>query len=182
MILVALFARVGFGEPANLGDHVLFRLPSRQNRRPATNGLGKTFSNSFIIAIPQGKAGITPKPATHGRLWEIPNGTRLSWRSRFFPTALVPKPARDVGKFHAEPVYHGDSARKSGDHAKTDDLRSALWEKHWETRLSWRFPHEKAALTPKPATRDRPGEISSGNRLSWRSPKTARSDWRSHSD
>ena len=36
------------------------------------------------------------------------------------------EPARGLGKFKWEPVYHGDSVRKSGIHAKTHDLRQ-VW-------------------------------------------------------
>ena len=70
---------------------------------------------------------------------------------------FTPKPATfdPLGKFPAEPVYHGDFARKSSDHAKTGDLRSAIWEKYFEICLVWRFSHEKAALTPKSTFRDR---------------------------
>ena len=88
---------------------------------------------------------------------------RQQSRSRFFPVALAPKSSahdRWFGKNHWEAVYDGDFPRKSDDHAKTGDLRSAIWEKYFEICLVWRFSHEKAALTPKPAACDRLGKIS----------------------
>ena len=45
-------------------------------------------------------------------LGENRNGTRLSWRSRFFPTTLTPKPATGLGKIEMEPVYHGHFPKK----------------------------------------------------------------------
>ena len=76
------------------------------------------------------------------------------------------QPATRLGKFPAEPVYHGDSSRKSADHAKTGNLRPA-WENPNGNPFILATPHEKAAFTPKPARRL--GEILSGTRLSWRS-------------
>ena len=120
---------------------------------------------------------------------------RRQWRPRFFPVALTPKPAnRDpLGKNLLETVYHGDSLKESGAHAKPGErrwekskrnpfmmaippifdgdcakTRGWLGENQMGTRLSWRFPQEKAVFTPKPATRGRFGKIPSGTRLSWR--------------
>ena len=52
------------------------------------------------------------------------------------------------------------------DHAKAGDR---LGEIRNGTRLPWRFPQEKAMVTPNPAAFDPFGKNLSGNRLSWRS-------------
>ena len=39
-----------------------------------------------------------------------------------------------------------------GAYAKTRELRTEAWEKHFENRLPWRYHHEKTTLMPKPAT------------------------------
>ena len=90
--------------------------------------------------------------------------------------AITPKPATFdlLGKIPAKPVYLGDHAFSDGDPAKAGDW---LGENRMGTRLSWRLSQEKAAVTPKPATFERFGEISSGSRLFWRSRNQARSDW-----
>ena len=46
------------------------------------------------------------------------------------------------------------SPAKSENHAKIGDLQPPAWEKYFEIGLSWRFFHDKAKLTPNPATRD----------------------------
>ena len=81
------------------------------------------------------KAALLPKSASG--LGENPSENGLSWRLCFDWIALVPKPARGLGKFEWEPVYHGDSPKKSGAHAKTGGFRPA-WENSSRTRLSWR--------------------------------------------
>ena len=66
-------------EPVYHGHHAFFRWRSRQNRRRVWEN---SNGNSFIMAIPQGKTGIAPKPATRSRAaWENFSGTRLSWPS-----------------------------------------------------------------------------------------------------
>ena len=62
--------------------------------------------------------------------------------------------------------------KKSGNHAKTRDSRTA-WEKHLGNRLSWRSRFFAMALLPKPATGF--GEIPMGNGLSWRLSQKKRS-------
>ena len=75
------------------------------------------------------------------------------------------EPARGLGKFKWEPVYHGDSVRKSGIHAKTHDLRQ-VWGNSQRNpfimamTLFYDGDHAK--------TSDRLGEIHIGTRLSWR--------------
>ena len=66
---------------------------------------------------------------------------------------------------------HGVHAFSDRAHAKTGDQFGKI---RMANRLSWRFPDEKAALTPKPATFDRLGEIRSGTHLLWRSRNNAR--------
>ena len=74
---------------------------------------GKSNGKRFIMATPQEKASLTPKPATRNRL----------------------------GKIRREPVYLGDSARKSDDRAKTGDSPAA-GEIRMGTRLSWRSQNQ----------------------------------------
>ena len=114
MVTVALFALVGVAEPTadnrphpktrtptdglekTLGSSFILAISPRKSGPHAKSGersWGKSIGNPFILATPQGKAGIAPKLATHGRLWEIPNGTRLSWRFPQEKAALTPKPA-----------------------------------------------------------------------------------------
>ena len=122
---------------------------------------------------------------------------RQQSRSRFFPLALMPKPAtrNPLGKIPAEPVYHGDREEKR---RSCQNRRAALGKFQWETVyhgvhafFRWRsrqsrrragensirnpfimaIAQEKAAITPKPATHGRFGENRMGTRLSWRSPK-----------
>ena len=112
-VLVAWFAQVWFGEPT--ANHVVpafFRSRSCQNRRPALCGLGKTIGNPFMMAISPRKSRNHAKTRDCGRLGKNRSGTRLSWPSRLFPMALMPKPATGLGKFRWEPVYHGDFPRK----------------------------------------------------------------------
>ena len=68
---------------------------------------------------------------------------------------------------------NGDHAFSDRNRAKTGGRRLA-WENSLGTRLSWRLPQEKAAVTPKPATFDHLGEIRMENRLSWRFPMKKR--------
>ena len=72
------------------GVHAFLRWRSRQNPRRAGEN---SIRNPFIMAIPQEKAAITPKPATHGRFGENRMGTRLSWRLSQEKAAVTPKPA-----------------------------------------------------------------------------------------
>ena len=60
------------------------------------------------------------------------NGVHAFFR---LPSRQNPQPGTDLGKFPAEPVYHGDSARKSGAHAKTGDR---LGKNRYGNGLSWR--------------------------------------------
>ena len=70
--------------------------------------------------------------------------------------AFTPKPATGLGKFEAKTAYLGDHAFSGGDPAKAGDRLGKI---PGGTRLSWRFPQEKAAVTPKPATFDPLGKI-----------------------
>ena len=76
-----------FGENPS-GTRLSWRSPqtkqnSRQNRRLATGGLGKTFWNAFIIAVSPGKSRAHAKTGDlRPKAWEKPFGNRLSWRSR----------------------------------------------------------------------------------------------------
>ena len=143
---------------------------------------------------PHAKTG-DPRPT----VWEKHFQNRLSWRFRKKKRESRQNPRLTVGlgKFNAKTVYHGDSSRKSGAHAKA---RERLGKNRSGTRLSWRSRFFPMALTPKPATEfwenrmgsrlswrfrkktrrlrqkrqlDRFGEIRSGNRLSWRSRNQA---------
>ena len=107
---------------------------SRQNPR-LTVGLGKFNAKTVYHGDSSRKSGAHAK--ARERLGKNRSGTRLSWRSRFFPMALTPKPATDLGKIDAKTVYYGDSARKSGNRSKTGDSQAA-WENSSGTCLSWR--------------------------------------------
>ena len=74
--------------------------------------------------------------------WEKSKRNPLIKAFTLFPMALTPKPATT--------------------HDRLGEIRNG-------NGLSWRFPQEKAALTPKPATCDPLGKNQSGTRLSWRS-------------
>ena len=67
-----------------------------------------------------------------------------------FPIAIAPKPAIAFGKFDFKPVYHGDSARKSGNRAQTRDLRQ-VWGKSKRNPFIMAIPLFPLVLTPKPA-------------------------------
>ena len=105
---------------------------------------------------------------TGDHLGENRNGNGLSWRSRFIPMALTPKPATGWGKFDSKPVYHGDSAGKSGDHAKAGDSWT-VWGKSNGNPFIMAILQEKAGITPKPAAFNRLGKTQCETRLSWRS-------------
>ena len=98
--------------------------------------------------------------ASFVRAGRVGRTRRQQSRSRFFPVALTPKPAaRFWGKSKRNPFIMAVPLYSNSDRAKTRNSRPAIWENHLRTRLSWRFPHKKAALTPKPATRGRVGKI-----------------------
>ena len=63
--------------------------------------------------------------------WENPSENGLSWRSRFFRSRSCQNRRPGLGKFEMEPVYHGDSPRKSGIYAKTRDLRPIWGNFQW---------------------------------------------------
>ena len=67
-----------------------------------------------MVAIPQKKAGMVLKPATRGRLGKNRSGTRLSCRFTQEKRRLRQnrRPSTLLGKFPAEPVYHGDPQEK----------------------------------------------------------------------
>ena len=107
--------------------------------------------------------------------------TRTNGDIAFFRSRSRQNPRLGLGKIEWETVYHGDSARKRGNHAKIRDSRPA-WEKSIWNRFILAISPENAGITPKPATFDPFGENPSGTRLSWRSWSKTRSDWRSRSD
>ena len=63
---------------------------------------------------------------------EISSGTRLSWRFRFFPMALVPKSATSLEKIEWEPVYHGDFPKKKRRSRQNRRPSNRLGKFDWE--------------------------------------------------
>ena len=117
MVPVALFARVVLARPnADHDVHAFSRSRSRQNPRPATNGLGKTFSKPFIMAISPRKSGNHAKSSDSRAAWENSNGNPFIMAITLF---------------------------SGGAHAKT---RDRLGEIPRVNGLSWRFPQEKRRL------------------------------------
>ena len=140
MILVALFAQVWLEKStADNGAHAYFRSRSRQNPRPAADGLGKTIWERFILAISPRKSGNLAKTGDSRAAWG--NSKR-----NLFIMAIT---------------LFSDGYR-----AKTGDR---VWGNSKWNPFIMAIPPEKAALTPKPAPFDSRGEIRIGNGLSWRS-------------
>ena len=169
-VFVIWFAEVSLGRlTANNGDHALMgsaHAKTRDDPRPlGKNSRGNRHSwPSRFFHRPRAKNRNTPPPL--GKILEKPPmmATTLSW------TAIAPKPATSSGKFEWEPVYHGDHAFSRW---RSCQSRRPAWGNSLRNPFMMAIPQEKAALTPKPATFDRLGEISSGTRLSWRSRNQA---------
>ena len=128
---------------------------------------GRRFSSRTTRI--RGSSSMTSCPMILTALFaEVSLGRPPTMAITLFPITHTPKPTtRDpLGKISTETVYHGDSARKSGAYAKN---REGLGKNRNGSRLSWRFPQEKAGISPKPATHERLGEIPNGTCLSWRS-------------
>ena len=159
------------------GDIAFFRSSLCQNRRPAW---GKSKWERFIMAFTLFCDGAHAK--TRDGLGKIRFETRLSWRFR--KKKRRSRQSRrlmgGLGKIEWEPVYHGDSSKKSVSRANPRNLR-AVWENRSGNGLSWRFPQESGGYAKTGHLRPA-GENFSGTRLSWRPPRIAKSDRRNDLD
>ena len=155
------------------------RVDSWNKRKGECDWGAYSYIEDLLRAVIEREAGSGEREAlkikmksSSGGESKIPIPSRcLSGRSApvFSPSSTLPaSPPHSsigLGKTEMEPVYHGDSPRKSGGHAKTGDLRSA-WENFRGSRLSWRPRFFGMAIVPKPATtRNRLGENRMGSRL-----------------
>ena len=110
MILAALFAEVSLGRPPTMA---ITLFPITHTPKPTTRDpLGKISTETVYHGDSARKSGAYAK--NREGLGKNRNGSRLSWRSRFFPMAILPKPATfdRLGKNILKTVHYSDFLMK----------------------------------------------------------------------